>query len=120
MRFSEPMRMADGDAGGGGESHSPVWSKTRRRRSGGSPLIGLVVTLLALFGALTLALSIKERSVAGAGTMIDGWVSTAWNGALGLVGKAPEAADRAGAAAERTGDALEAGAEKAADELKAN
>lgn len=112
--------MADGDGGG---DHSPVWAKTRRR-SGGSPFIGLVVTLLALFGALTLALSIKERSVAGAGGMIDGWVSTAWNGALGLVGKAPEAAeeaaDHAGAAAERTGDALEAGAEKAGEELKAN
>ena len=114
--------MADGDAGGG--DHHPVWAKTRRRRSGGSPIIGLVVTLLALFGALTLALSIKERSVAGAGAMIDGWVQTGWHGALKLVGKAPEAAeeaaDHAGAAAERTGDALEAGAEKAADELKAN
>ena len=53
---------------------------------------------------------------------MDGWVSGAWNGVRGLAGQAPEAAekaaDQAGDAAAKTGDALEAGAEKAAEEMK--
>lgn len=117
MRFPEPVRMADdGDAG-------PVWARSKRRR-GGVPIVGLIVTLLALFGALTAVLAIKEKSVAEAGGMIDGWISTGWSAAKGLVGKAPEAAedavDQAGDAAEKTGDALQAGAEKTAEELKAD
>lgn len=115
MRFPEPIRMADdGDAG-------PVWARSKRR-GGGMPIVGLLVTLLALFGALTTVLAIKDRSVAAAGATIDGWISAGWNGALGLVGKAPEAAEKAaeeaGEAAGKTGDALQAGAEKTAEELK--
>lgn len=117
MRFPEPVRMADdGD-------HGPVWARTGRR-SGSSPIIGLLVTLLALFGATSLVMGIKERSLSAGGAVMDGWVSGAWNGARSLVGQAPEAAekaaDEAGAAAAKTGDALEAGAEKAADEMKAS
>ena len=115
MRFNEPMRMADG-----GE-HSPVWARSKRRSSG-NPVIGLIVTLVALFGALTIALGVKERSLAEGGAIMDGWISSGWHAAKRMVGKAPEtaevAADRAGAVAEKTGDALEAGAEKAADEIK--
>ena len=118
MRFAEPMRMADGDTGG---EYSPVWAKTKRR-SGGNPLIGLIVTLLALFGALTIALGVKERSLAEGGAIVDGWVSSGWRVAQKAVGKAPEtaevAADKAGDAAEKAGDAVAAGAEKAADEIK--
>ena len=118
MKFPELVRMADD------EGHNPVWARSKRRRSGGGAggFIGLIVTLLALFGALTGVLAIKERSVAAGGEVIDGWIQAGWNSALKVVGKAPAAAevavDKAGNAAEKTGDALQAGAEKTADELK--
>lgn len=117
MRFLEPVRMADdGD-------HGPVWARSRRR-SGGNPIVGLVVALLALFGALTAVLAIKEQSVGEAGLIIDRWISAGWEGAKRLAGQAPEAAEQAaeeaGRAAEKTGDALEAGAETTAAELKKN
>ena len=116
MHFPEPVRMADDDDGA-----SPVWARSRHR-SRGNPIISLLVTLLALFGALTVVLGIKEQSVAEGGALIDGWISAGWDGARKLVGQAPEAAEvaagKAGDAAARTGDALEAGAEKTAQELK--
>jgi hypothetical protein len=83
MRFSEPVRMADG-----GE-HSPVWARTKRR-SGGGPLVGIIVTLLALFGVLTAVLGIKEQSLAEGGAMMDGWITTAIST---VRGEAPEVAD---------------------------
>ena len=64
--------MGDGEA----EGHSPVWSRPARRR-GGNPLVGLLVTLLALFGALTAVLGVKERSVAEGGVIIDRWIGRA-------------------------------------------
>lgn len=117
MRFPEIARMADDGAG-------PVWASRRRR--GGNPVVGFVVALLALFGALTLVLSIMDRSVAEAGARMDGWIATAWNAVSGKTEQAVDAvpaaadkmADEAGAAAEKTGDALEAGAAKTAEELK--
>ena len=54
--------MADG-----GE-HSPVWARTKRR-SGGNALVGVIVTLLALFGVLTAVLGVKEQSLAEGGAM---------------------------------------------------
>tara|TARA_R110002167_G_scaffold252147_1_gene458451 strand:- start:4928 stop:5194 length:267 start_codon:yes stop_codon:yes gene_type:complete len=86
------------------------------------PIVGLLVTLLALFGALTAVLGIKERSLASGGAVVDGWIATGWDAAMGLVGKAPAVADdaatEAGAVAAKAGDALQAGAETAADEMK--
>lgn len=110
MRFSEPLRMADGEAG----SHNPVWARTKRRSSG-NPLIGLIVTLLALFGALTIALGVKERSLAEGGALVDGWLSSGWHAAKKAVGQAPETAE---SATEKAGDAVAAGAEAAADEIR--
>jgi len=82
MRFPLPCRMTDlGDAG-------PAWAR-KKRRSGSPPVIGLIVTLLALFGALTGVLGVKEQSLAKGGAMIDGWISAGWNGALTLVGQQP-------------------------------
>lgn len=82
-------------------SHQPVWSRTSRRRGGLGPLFGLLVTLLALFGALTVAMAVKERSVAAGGAVIDGWISSGVNTVKGLVGQggdaAGDAADDAGA-----------------------
>ena len=111
MRFSEPVRMADD-----GE-HSPVWARTKRRS--GNPIVGVIVTLLALFGVLTAVLGIKEQSLAEGGAMMDGWIT---KGMSTVRGEAPqvaeEAVDAAGAAAEKAGDAAQAGAAAASDEMK--
>ncbi len=120
MQFPEPIRMAE-------DSHSPVWARSKRRSSGGgSGLVGVLVTLLALFGALTAVLGIKERSLAEGGAIVDGWIAAGVAQVKTATGqaveKAPEtaqaAADKAGAAAEKTGDALQAGAAETADQLK--
>jgi len=89
MRFPEVVHMTDDAA------HSPVWARTSKRRKsgGGGAFLGLIVTLLALFGALILGLSIKEGSVAGAGTMIDGWIVAGRTTILEAVGKAPATAE---------------------------
>ena len=107
MRFPEPVRMADdGD-------HSPVWARSKRRRN--NPIIGLLVTLLALFGVLTAVLGIKEKSLAEGGAVMDGWISAAIST---VRGEAPRVADQAGDAAAKAGDAAQAGAAAASDELK--
>lgn len=115
MRYLQTARAADSAEG-------PIWARRKRRKASAAPLINFLVTLLAVFGALTLVLSIKERSIAEAGRMMDGWIATGWAGAQRLAGRTPEAAeaaaDKAGKAAEKTGDALEAGAATARDELK--
>lgn len=114
MRFSQPVRMSDEDGG-------PVWARHKRRR-GGPPIVGFIVTILALFGALTAVLSIKERSVAEAGATIDGWAGAAWTKVLELTGRADEATGEAvteaADAASRAGAALGEGASQAVEELK--
>ncbi len=116
MRFNQITRMAD-------DGHTgPVWARKSRRSAGGlSGIIGFIITLLAVFGALTIALGVKEQSLAEGGAVLDGWIAKGVDGAKGLVGQGPEAAeavvDEAGDLAEKTGDALEAGAGKTADEL---
>jgi hypothetical protein len=115
MRFSDMTRAASGAEG-------PIWARSKKKKASAAPLINVLVTLLALIGVLTLVLSIKERSVQAAGRMMDGWIATGWAGAQKLAGRAPEAvdvaADKAGQAAKKTGDALETGASTARDELK--
>ena len=115
MRFPEPVRNADDGA-------SPVWARSKRRGGGGGGLVGLIVTLLALFGVLTAVLGIKEQSLAEGGAMMDGWITAGVDQGKKLIGKAPEAAevaaDKAGEAAEKTGDALEAGAATTAEKLQ--
>lgn len=112
MRFSEPVRMADD-----GE-HSPVWARPRRRR-GGNPIIGIIVTLLAVFGVLTAVLGIKEKSLAEGGALMDGWIA---KGVATVRGEAPKVADEAAGAAgdvaEKAGNAAQAGAAAASEELK--
>lgn len=116
MRFPEPVRNADDHA-------SPVWARSKRRSGGGGGgFVGLIVTLLALFGVLTAVLGIKEQSLAGGGAMMDGWITAGMDQGRKLIGQAPEAAevavDKAGEAAEKTGDALEAGAATTAETLQ--
>jgi hypothetical protein len=113
MRFPEIARMADDGAG-------PVWASKRRR--GGNPVVGFLVGLLALFGAVVIVLSIMDRSVAMAGDRIDGWIGKAWSMVGGAteeaVEQAPIAAEAVAVEAGKAGDALEAGAAKTAEELK--
>lgn len=116
MRFPEPVRNTDDHA-------SPVWARSKKRGSGGGGgFVGLIVTLLALFGVLTAVLGIKERSLAEGGALMDGWITAGVDQGRKLIGQAPEAAevaaDKAGAAAEKTGDALEAGAATTAEKLQ--
>ena len=117
MRFPEPVRSTD-------EHASPVWARTKRRSSsgGGGGFVGVIVTLLALFGVLTAVLGVKEQSLAEGGAMMDGWITAGVNQGRTLIGQAPDAAeaavDKAGDAAEKTGDALEAGAATTAETLK--
>lgn len=111
MRFSEPVRMADD-----GE-HSPVWARSKRRS--GNPLVGFIVTLLALFGVLTAVLGVKEQSLAEGGAIMDGWIAKG----VALVkrdgpGAADEAAVAVADAAGQAGDAAQAGAAAASDALK--
>lgn len=98
-----------------------MWARSKRRR-GGPPVVGFIVTLLALFGALTAVLGIKERSVAEGGAVIDGWLSTGWNEIKEITGQADEATDEALAdtaeAAGRAGSALSEGAGNAVEELQ--
>lgn len=121
MRFLQPVRMAD-------DAQGPSWARSRRRRrANAGPLIGFLVTLLALFGALTAVMAIKERSIGQGGAVIDGWIAQGVALVRESAGQAPakveaaaeSAGNKAGAAADRTGAALKAGAEKTADELKA-
>lgn len=116
MRFQEPVRMSDDHA-------SPVWARSKRRSGGGAGgLVGLLVTLLALFGVLTAVLGIKERSLAEGGALMDGWITAGVEKARALAGQAPEAAgaamETAGEAAGATGEALESGAASTAQDLK--
>ena len=120
MHFPEPVRMTDSDTG-----HSPVWARSKRRRSsggGGGAFFGFLMFLLALFGAVVIGMSIKERSVAGGGAAIDGWIATGKATVMQAIGKAPAAADvaveTAGDAAAATGDAVQAEAAQTADALK--
>ena len=117
MRFPEAVRNADDT------SHSPTWARSKRKRArGAGSVVGLLVTLLSLFGALTAVMAIKERSIAAGGAVIDGWIMTSAAKVRTLVGKAPAAgakvADKAGHAVEHTGDALQAGAAETADQMK--
>lgn len=108
MQFLQPVFSGSGSEG-------PVWSRTRKKKASAAPFINGLALILAFVGALTIVMSIKERSVQAAGVVMDGWMQTGWNGALTLIGKAPKAADDA---ARKTGSALEAGATAAAEDLK--
>jgi hypothetical protein len=120
MRFPQPLRMAD-DGG-----HGPVWTRAKRR-SGGNPVVGVVIGALALLGAVTGGLAIKERSFAGAGETLDAGLAAVIDFGRGLVGQAGEEAAEAAddtaaaaeAAAEKAAAAASAGADAARDELTA-
>ena len=103
--------MADG-----GE-HSPVWARTKRR-SGGNALVGVIITLLALFGVLTAVLGVKEQSLAEGGAMMDGWITSGVDTVRGVLPGGAAAADVAEPAAGTAGPAAEAVAAAASDGTK--
>lgn len=116
MRLPAPVRMADDHA-------SPVWARSKRRSGGGGGgFVGLIVTLLALFGVLTAVLGIKEKSLSDGGAIMDGWIAAGMTQARNLAGQAPEAAEvaveKTGTAVETTGDTLELGAATTAQQLQ--
>ena len=119
MHFPEPVRMPDDHAG-------PVWARARKRPAGGGGggFVGLLVTLLALFGVLTGVLGVKERSLAEGGAIMDGWIVVGVAAAQRLAGQVSQAvgatSGRAGEASAGTGDALDAGAATTADTRKAS
>jgi hypothetical protein len=104
-------------------SEGPVWSRPKRSsRGSGNPVVGFLVTLLALFGALTAVMGVKERSVGEGGAIIDGWISSGWNRVRSLGGKADDAAvgaaETTGQAMQAAGQRVEKGADRAVDDLK--
>ncbi|HYE42717.1 MAG TPA: hypothetical protein VEA15_04925 [Caulobacteraceae bacterium] len=126
MRFPKAAHMPDD----GGEA--PVWARRTSggRGGGGNPLVGLIVTLLTLIGALTIGLAVWQKSFAAGGAKIDGWIAPAVNQVKAWTGKAGDkveagtesAAEAAGDAAAAAGDAAsDAGdaAEKAGDKAAA-
>ena len=70
MRMLKPVRMS-------GEDNGPVWARSRRRSRGAGPLIGFLVSLLAIFGAIMVVASVKEGSIAGGGAFVDHWTGKA-------------------------------------------
>ena len=58
-------------------------------KASAAPLVNLLVTLLALIGALTLVLSIRAGSVETAGRTMDGWIATAWAHGQALIDRTP-------------------------------
>lgn len=84
MRFFTLTRAAAGAEG-------PIWSRPRKRKRkfSAAPLVNTVLALLALIGALTLVLSIRERSVEAAGRTMDGWIATVWSEGQTLIGRTP-------------------------------
>lgn len=93
MRFPKAAHMPDD----GGEA--PVWARRASKGGGGNPLVGLIVTILALTGALTIGLAIWQKSFAAAGATIDGWIAPAVNQVKAWTGQGGDKADDAGESA---------------------
>lgn len=95
-----------------------MWARKRHRGSA-NPIIALLVTLLAVFGALVAVLAVKERSIAEGGAIVDGWIA---KGVAMVREQAPQAAadatETAGDAAQAAGDNIQASANQTAEKLK--
>jgi hypothetical protein len=52
-----------------------IWDQPRNGRNG--PVAGVVVSALALFGALMIGLAVVSGSMSAAGGRIDGWIAEA-------------------------------------------
>lgn len=106
MRFPEAVRMAD-DGGA-----APVWARSKRGGGGLGGIFVILFVILALFGGVTIALAIKDKSFAKAGAELDGWQHSM----MSAVGMKAKAADKA---ADAAGDKVEDAAAKVEDKAEA-
>lgn len=65
--------MDRGEQGRGGRER--VWERPRSGRNG--PVVGILISALAVFGALIVGLSVREGSVSQAGARVDAWITGA-------------------------------------------
>ncbi len=139
MRFPQAAHMPD-DGHGHGHGHddhghsapaaasssavdAPVWARRQGRSGGGAGIFGILFFLLALFGILSIALAVVDKSFAAGGARIDGWIKPAVDQIAKMTGKAGakaedaagDAAAAAGEAAEAAGDAAETAGDAAQD-----
>ena len=78
--------------------------KPPRRRHGGFGLVGVAVTLVAVLGALWLALAAREGSFAGGGNVVDQKIAEV---TLPAKAAASQAVDRTGQVVQNAGQAIE-------------
>lgn len=105
MQMAEPVRNS-------GEDSGPVWARSRRRSRGGGPLVGFLVSLLAIFGAIVVIASIKEGSIAGGGAFVDHWAGKGVQAVKDLWSEATAGTEEAAdAVAEEVQPAVDAAAE---------
>ena len=105
MQMAEPVRMS-------GEDGGPVWARSRRRSRGAGPLVGFLVALLAIFGAVMVVASVKEGSIAGGGAFVDHWTGKGIQAAKDMWAEATAGTEEAAdAVAEEVQPAVDAAAE---------
>jgi uncharacterized membrane protein len=87
---------------------APVWARRQGRSGGGAGIFGILFFLLAIFGILSIALAVMDKSFAAGGARIDGWIKPAVDQIAKMTGQAgAKAEDAAGEAAAAAGDAAE-------------
>ena len=115
MRFPQAAHMPDdGHHGHGHADHghsapaaasssavdAPVWARRQGRSGGGAGIFGILFFLLAIFGILSIALAVMDKSFAAGGARIDGWIKPAVDQIAKMTGQAgAKAEDAAGDAA---------------------
>jgi uncharacterized membrane protein len=122
MRFPQAAHMPDDGHHGHGHGHSdhghadhghsapaaasssatdaPVWARRQGRSGGGAGIFGILFFLLAIFGILSIALAVMDKSFAAGGARIDGWIKPAVDQIAKMTGQAgAKAEDAAGDAA---------------------
>jgi uncharacterized membrane protein len=114
MRFPQAAHMPDDGHGHGHDSHghsapaaasssavdAPVWARRQGRSGGGAGIFGILFFLLAIFGILSIALAVMDKSFAAGGARIDGWIKPAVDQIAKMTGQAgAKAEDAAGEAA---------------------
>lgn len=128
MRFPQAAHMPDdGHHGHGHADHghsapaaasssapdAPVWARRQGRSGGGAGIFGILFFLLAIFGILSIALAVMDKSFAAGGARIDGWIKPAVDQIAKMTGQAGAKAEDA--AGEAAAEAAPAAAAPAAD-----
>lgn len=106
MRFPQAAHMPDDGhhghsapaAASSGAADAPVWARRQGRSGGGAGIFGILFFLLAIFGILSIALAVMDKSFAAGGARIDGWIKPAVDQIASMTGKAGAKAEDATAA----------------------